>query len=97
MPQSRNAQYEITLNYARNIGINILEVESSEHFTVPAINSVMCIERSKGPTYTGSIRNIEVRRDGKLLRVLVYEFLLNSDSIKLLFTGKEILIFVLLL
>lgn len=79
----KNTQYEITLNYARNIGINILgEVNNPGTFQIPAINSVFnALNAAKGPTYNGSIRNIEVRRDGKLLRAFdVYEFLLNSDS-----------------
>lgn len=79
----KNTQYEITLNYARNIGVNILgEVNQPGTFQIPAVNSVFnALNAAKGPTYNGSIRNIEVRRDGKLLRAFdVYEFLLNSDS-----------------
>lgn len=79
----KNTQYEITLNYSRNIGVNILgEVKLPGTFQIPAINSVFnALNASDGPTFNGSIRNIEVRRDGKLLRTFdVYEFLLNGGN-----------------
>lgn len=79
----KNTQYEITLNYVRNIGLNILgEVNQPGTFQIPAINSVFnALNAANGPTVNGSIRNIEVRRDGKFLRSFdVYEFLLNSNS-----------------
>lgn len=78
-----NTKYEITLNYSRNIVINILgEVNQPGTFQIPAINSVFnALNASNGPTPTGSIRNIEVRRDGKVVKTFdVYEFLLNGDS-----------------
>ncbi len=78
-----NTQYEITLNYSRNIVINILgEVNQPGTFQIPAINSVFnALNASNGPTPTGSLRNIEVRRDGKLIKTFdVYEFLLNGDA-----------------
>ncbi|HUH72970.1 MAG TPA: SLBB domain-containing protein [Chitinophagales bacterium] len=78
-----NTQYEITLNYSRNIVINILgEVNQPGTFQIPAINSVFnALNASDGPTPTGSLRNIEVRRDGRLIKTFdVYEFLLNGDA-----------------
>ncbi|MCO5231229.1 MAG: SLBB domain-containing protein [Chitinophagales bacterium] len=79
----KNTQYEITLNYARNISINILgEVIQPGTFQIPAINSVFnALNAANGPTTNGSLRNIDVRRDGKLVKSFdVYEFLLNSDA-----------------
>jgi len=79
----KNTQYEITLNFARNIAINILgEVNIPGTYQIPAINSVFnALNASNGPTPNGSIRNIEVRRDGKLVKKFdVYDFLLNGDS-----------------
>lgn len=78
-----NTKYEITLNYSRNIVINILgEVNQPGTYQIPAINSVFnALNASNGPTPTGSLRNIEVRRDGKLIKTFdVYEFLLNGDA-----------------
>ncbi|MCZ2392968.1 MAG: SLBB domain-containing protein [Chitinophagales bacterium] len=79
----KNTQYEITLNYARNININILgEVIQPGTFQIPAVNSVFnALNAAYGPSPTGSLRNIDVRRDGKLVRSFdVYEFLLNNDA-----------------
>ncbi len=79
----QNTQYEITMNYVRNIGINILgEVKKPGTYQIPAINSVFnALNASEGPTQKGTIRNIEVRRDGKLLKKFdVYEYLLNANS-----------------
>lgn len=78
-----NTKYEITLNYSRNIVINILgEVNQPGTYQIPAINSVFnALNASNGPSPTGSLRNIEVRRDGKLIKTFdVYEFLLNGDA-----------------
>ena len=78
----KNTKFEITLNYARNISINILgEVNQPGTFYIPAINSVFnALNAANGPSPTGSIRNIEVRRDGKLLRSFdVYKYLLDND------------------
>ncbi len=93
----KNTQYEITLNYARNIGINILgEVNQPGTFQIPAINSVFnALNAANGPTVNGSIRNIEVRRDGKFLRSFdVYEFLLNSNSAQNFYLQENDVIYV---
>lgn len=75
-----NTKYEITLNYSRTIDVNIVgEVKAPGTYQIPAINSVYnAINAANGITDIGSIRDIQVRRDGKVIkRFDVYEFLFN--------------------
>ena len=75
-----NTKYEITLNYSRTIDVNIVgEVKSPGTYQIPAINSVYnAINAANGITDIGSVRDIQVRRDGKTIkRFDVYEFLFN--------------------
>ncbi|MCO5249212.1 MAG: SLBB domain-containing protein [Chitinophagales bacterium] len=78
----KNTQFEVTLNYSRNITINILgEVNYPGTYQIPAINSVFnAMNAVSGPSPTGSIRDIQLRRNGKKIRTFdVYEFLLNNE------------------
>lgn len=75
-----STQYEITLNYSRTIDVNIVgEVNAPGTYQIPAINSVYnAINAANGITDIGSVRDIQVRRDGKTIRRFdVYEFLFN--------------------
>ena len=75
-----NTKYEITLNYSRTIEVNIVgEVRQPGTYSIPAINSVYnAINAANGITDIGSIRDIQVRRDGKTIKTFdVYEFLFN--------------------
>jgi protein involved in polysaccharide export with SLBB domain len=75
-----NTKYEITLNYSRTIDINIVgEVNAPGTYQIPAINSVYnAINAANGITDIGSVRDIQVRRNGKTIkRFDVYEFLFN--------------------
>jgi protein involved in polysaccharide export with SLBB domain len=75
--------YEITLNYSRTIEVNIVgEVKSPGTYQIPAINSVYnAINAANGITDIGSVRDIQVRRDGKTIKTFdVYEFLFNPLS-----------------
>ncbi|HZH67732.1 MAG TPA: SLBB domain-containing protein, partial [Chitinophagales bacterium] len=79
----KNTQFEVTVNFVRSIGINILgEVKYPGTYQIPAINSVFnALNASNGPTFNGSIRNVEVRRNGKFLKSFdVYDYLLNKNS-----------------
>jgi protein involved in polysaccharide export with SLBB domain len=76
----RNTSYEITLNYSRTIEINIVgEVKSPGTYQIPAINSVYnAINAANGITDIGSVRDIQVRRNGRTVKTFdVYEFLFN--------------------
>lgn len=73
-----NSQISIELNYSKVIRVNIVgEVKNPGTYSVPSINSVFNIlALSGGINKNGTIRNIEIKRDGKTISTLdVYEFL----------------------
>lgn len=92
-----NTNYEITLNYARTIEVNIVgEVKTPGTYQIPAINSVYnAINAANGITDIGSVRDIQVRRDGKVVkRFDVYEFLFNPLSTQNFYLQKGDFIYV---
>lgn len=79
----RNSQIEIILTYSRVIQINIVgEVLTPGTFTMPATNTVFnALVAAQGPSNTGSLRKIYVKRNGQTAKTLdVYQFLLNPDG-----------------
>jgi protein involved in polysaccharide export with SLBB domain len=92
-----NTKYEITLNYSRTIDINIVgEVKAPGTYQIPAINSVYnAINAANGISEIGSVRDIQVRREGKVVkRFDVYEFLFNPMSQENFFLQKGDFIYV---
>ncbi|MCB9032818.1 MAG: SLBB domain-containing protein [Chitinophagales bacterium] len=93
----KNTKYEISLNYARTIDVNIVgEVFKPGTYQIPAINSVYnAINASNGITKIGTVRNIQVRRNGKTVETFdLYKFLLepNVKSTFFLQTGDFIFV-----
>lgn len=79
----RNSQMEAILTYSRVIHVNIVgEVLSPGTYTMPATNTVFnALVAAQGPSNTGSLRKIYVKRNGQTVRTLdVYQFLLNPDG-----------------
>ncbi len=77
-----NSQISIELNYSKVIRVNIVgEVKNPGTYSVPAINSVFNIlSLAGGINKNGTIRNIEVKRAGKTVKILdVYTFLKNPS------------------
>jgi polysaccharide export outer membrane protein len=75
-----NTKYEISLNYSRSIDINLVgEVITPGTYKIPAINSVFnAVNAADGVSKIGSVRDIQVRRDGKLVkRFDLHQFLFN--------------------
>lgn len=71
---------DVTLNYSRLITINIVgEVIKPGSYSLPAINTAMnVLAVANGHTDLGSVRNIQIKRDGKTIKVLdLYEYLFN--------------------
>ena len=78
-----NNKLEITLAYSRSITVNIVgEVLSPGSYKIPAINTAFnALILAGGPSDIGTIRNIQIRRDGKLIKTLdVYAFLNDPNS-----------------
>ena len=85
------------MNYARTIEVNIVgEVKLPGTYQIPAINSVYnAVNAANGITDIGSVRDIQVRRDGKTIkRFDVYEFLFNPLSMQNFYLQKGDFIYV---
>lgn len=77
------AQYAITLNYARDITVNITgEVFTPGSYTIPASNTVFnALVASEGPSQIGSVRKIQVSSSNKPLRTFdVYKFITDPKA-----------------
>ena len=77
------AQYAISLNYSRNITVNITgEVFSPGSYTMPALNTVFnALVASDGPSQIGSVRKIQVASANKPIRTFdVYKFITNPTA-----------------
>ena len=78
-----NSQYEITLSYTREVSVGIVgEVQKPGTYSIPAINSAFnALTVSEGPNNIGSLRNIRIIRDNKIIKALdVYRYLQNPSS-----------------
>ena len=75
-------QFTLTLSVARTVSIAIYgEVEAPGSYTLSALNSALnALVAAGGVTEMGSVRAIEVQRDGRLFRTIdVYGFLENAS------------------
>ena len=76
----RNSEIDVTLAYSRVITVNIVgEVYNPGSYTIPAINTAFnALIAAHGPNQLGSVRNIYLKRDGKIIDSLdIYQFLYN--------------------
>lgn len=81
----KNSQIAIELSYSKIISVNVAgEVKKPGSYAVPSLNSAYNIlALAGGPTEVGSIREIEIRRNGNLINVLdFYNFMLSPESFK---------------
>ncbi len=78
-----NNKLEITLAYSRSITVNIVgEVAKPGSYKIPAVNTAFnALILAGGPNDLGTLRSIQIRRDGKTVRTLdVYAFLTDPNS-----------------
>lgn len=77
------SDFDVSINYSRVITINVVgDVENPGSYTFPAINTAYNIlAYVGGPSRSGSIRDIQIKRDGKIIR--------NFDLYKFLFTPEK--------
>lgn len=76
-------QVEITLAYSRSITVNIVgEVFQPGSYKIPALNTAFnALIAAGGPTDIGTLRNIQLRRNGKVIKTFdVYAYLQNPGS-----------------
>ena len=80
-PRYQSSQIELTLGQTRTITVSIMgEVKVPGTYTMSAFATVYnALYMAGGPNDIGTLRNIQVYRNGRLLsRVDVYDFLLNG-------------------
>lgn len=76
----KNNSIDVTLNYSRQIIVNIVgEVVKPGSYSMPAINTALnALGAAKGITDFGSVRNIQIKREGKTVKTIdLYEYLFN--------------------
>lgn len=77
------SDFDVSINYSRVITINVVgDVENPGSYTFPAINTAYNIlAYVGGPIKSGSIRNIQIKRDGKIIRQFdLYKFLFTPEK-----------------
>lgn len=76
-------QFSLSIDAARTISVSIYgEVQQSGTYTLSALNGPLnALIAAGGPTEQGSVRNIELIRDGKRSKIDVYAFLQNPGSL----------------
>lgn len=93
----KNSQIGIELSYSKIISINIVgEVVSPGTFSIPGINSAFNIlTLSQGPNEKGSVRNISIVRNGKIINTLdIYHFLMQPQKASFIHLNDGDFIFV---
>ena len=78
-----NNKVEITLVYSRNITVNIVgEVIKPGSYNFPAINTAFnALILAGGPSDIGTLRNIQVKRAGRVIKTLdAYAFLNDANA-----------------
>lgn len=75
-------QFSLSLDVARTVTISVYgEVERSGSYTLSALNSPLnALVAAGGPLETGSVRRIELIREGKKSIIDVYGFLLGTTN-----------------
>lgn len=77
------SDFDVSINYSRVITINVVgDVENPGSYTFPAINTAYNIlAYVGGPSKSGSIRDIQIKRDGKIIRKFdLYKFLFTPEK-----------------
>lgn len=77
------SQFDVSLNYSRVVTIHVVgDVENPGSYTFPAINTAYNIlAYVGGPTKSGTIRDIQVKRDGQIIqRFDLYKFLFEPEK-----------------
>lgn len=77
------SQFDVSINYSRVITINVVgDVENPGSYTFPAINTAYNIlAYVGGPSKSGSLRDIQIKRDGKIYQKFdLYKFLFEPEN-----------------
>jgi len=92
-----NSKLDISLNYSRVITTHVVgEVENPGSYTFPAINTAYnLLSHIGGPTRIGSLRNIQIKRAGKVVEVFdLYKYLFSPEQLGDIFLENNDYIYV---
>lgn len=81
----KNSQIAIDLSYSQVISVNVIgEVKKPGSYSIPSLNSAFnVLALASGPSDLGSIRSIEIRRNGELEQIMdIYNFMFEPKSFK---------------
>ncbi|MCB0428808.1 MAG: SLBB domain-containing protein, partial [Flavobacteriales bacterium] len=93
----KNSEMAISLATARTISVHIVgEVENPGTYSISALNSsILALNAAGGPTVSGSLRNIMVRRNGINVDSLdIYQFLMDPGKQKAIYLQENDFLFV---
>jgi len=93
----RPEEFEVTIDYARTITVNILgEAMNAGSFNIPARNTAFnALAAAGGPTNIGSVRNINlIHSNGQNQKVDIYKFLLDPTVVKDFFMQNNDYLFI---
>lgn len=79
----RNSKFDISINYSRVIRINVAgEAMNPGSYTLPAVNAAFnVLSYVGGPSDIGSIRNVQIKRDGEVVnRFDLYRYLFFPEQ-----------------
>ena len=89
--------FEVSLSASRTINVNIVgEVEQPGAYKIPAINSVFnALKLTQGPTANGSVRNIQIRRNGRVIETIdLYDYLMRGETSENIFLQDNDVVFI---
>jgi len=78
-----NSKFDVSLTYSKSIKVNIVgEVVNPGSYNISSLNTAFnALVAAGGVTEIGSVRNIQVQRNGKVIKTLdVYQFLMNAGA-----------------
>ncbi|MBP8249766.1 MAG: SLBB domain-containing protein, partial [Chitinophagales bacterium] len=78
-----NSKFDVSLTYSKSIKVNIVgEVMNPGSYNISSLNTAFnALVAAGGVTEIGSVRNIQVKRNGKVIKTLdVYQFLMNPGA-----------------
>ena len=77
----REDQIAVTITTARTVSVSIYgEVGVQGGFTISALNTAFnALAAAGGPTAIGSVRNVQLSRNGKTSRLDLYKYMTNPD------------------
>ncbi len=89
--------FEITVTYSRVVNVSLVgEATNPGSYIIPAVNSIFnFLSYVGGPNEIGSVRNIEVKRNGDVVeRFDLYKFILSADQVKNIYLQQNDFIYI---